>query len=66
MKHNFLYIMRAKRQKGQSLLEFVLLFAMVVLWGFILVREANLLLADYWKALVNVIVNDPSQNMDMR
>lgn len=58
--------MRAKRQKGQSLLEFVLLFAMVVLWGFILVREANLLLADYWKALVNVIVNDPSQNMDMR
>ena len=58
--------MRDKRQKGQSLLEFVLLFAMVVLWGFILVREANLLLADYWKALVNVIVNDPSQNMDMR
>lgn len=67
MKHNsFFLILRSKRQKGQSLLEFILLFAMVVLWGFLLVREANTMIADYWKVVVKIIVNDPTQNIELR
>lgn len=64
MKHffKFSYSLKKKKQKGQSLLEFVLLFVLIVVWGLLLIQESNKMIANYWESLITIIVNDSSQN----
>jgi len=49
-------------QDGQSLVEFILLLLVIVTLSFAFIRVANGNLANYWKAYVRLIVDDPSQN----
>lgn len=50
------------KQDGQSLVEFILLLLVIVTLSFGFIRVANGNLADYWRAYVRLIVDDPSQN----
>lgn len=55
----------AHKEAGQSLVEFVLLLLVIVTLSFGFIRVANGNLADYWKAYVRLIVDDPSQNANI-
>ncbi len=49
---------------GQTILEFVLLMAIISIVGFGLLRSVNTGLSKYWKAFVTLIVDDPSQKIE--
>lgn len=53
-------------EKGQSIVEFLFLFSLIVLWAFLILQEGNSVLAKYWESLVKIIVNDPSQQIEIK
>lgn len=57
---------KLKNQKGQSLVEFVLLLAivMVISMGFLKVINTNV--ADYWQAMAQMLVEDETQQLELR
>jgi len=49
-------------QDGQSLVEFILLLLVIVTLSFAFIRVSNGNLAEYWRAYVRLIVDDPNEN----
>lgn len=54
----FVHLMGKKKQKGQAIIEFVLLLAVLTLitYGFVYFMNRNL--AKYWEYSANLIIND--------
>lgn len=55
-----------KNQRGQSLLEFILLFAIIVSFSLIVVKGINGGLAEYWRDMAQIILQDPTQVLTLR
>ena len=55
-----------KNQRGQSLVEFVLLFLVTVTVSFALLAFVNNHVADVWKAMVTTIVGPTSESIEFR
>ena len=49
-------------QRGQSLIEFMLLLVAVATISFTFVKVVNNQIASRWASIVKIIVDDPSQN----
>ncbi len=50
----------SNNQQGQSLVEFILLFLVITIISTVFIRGLNTNLADYWVAIVNIIIDDPN------
>lgn len=67
IKGNTIYfIHNLKEESGQSLVEFVLLLSVIVLLSFGFLKVANTGLAEYWLKAATLILDDPSQKLQMR
>lgn len=55
-----------KSQRGQSLLEFILLFAVIVSLSLVVVKGINGNLAEYWREMAQIILQDPGQVLTLR
>lgn len=53
-------------EKGQSLVEFVLLLAVIMLISLLFLKLVNTNVAKYWRAMGTVLLEDPSQTIQMR
>lgn len=52
-------------QSGQTMVEFILLFLILVLISFSFIKILNFNLAKYWVALVTLIIDDPSVTINI-
>lgn len=55
-----------KNQKGQTLVEFVLLLAGIVIISFTFLSQVNTRIADRWQKMVEIVVDDESQQITVR
>jgi len=53
-------------QKGQSLVEFVLLLSVIMLISLLFLKLINTNIANYWQAMGTVLLEDPTQRIEMR
>lgn len=53
-------------QKGQSLVEFVLLLSVIMLISLLFLKLINTNIANYWQAMGTVLLEDPTQTIQMR
>lgn len=55
----------AKNQKGQSLIEFILLLLVLIIITFSMMRGFNSLIAERWKSLVQIIAAPTDTPIEM-
>tara|TARA_B100001971_G_scaffold213155_1_gene245645 strand:- start:245391 stop:245627 length:237 start_codon:yes stop_codon:yes gene_type:complete len=53
-------------QRGQSLVEFVLLLSVIMLTSLLFLKLVNTNVAKYWLAMGRVLAEDPSQTINLR
>ncbi len=53
-------------EKGQSLVEFVLLLTMVMIISLAFLKLVNGKVADYWLAMGNMLTEDPSIQLELK
>lgn len=55
-----------KDQSGQTLIEFVLLLAGIVIISLTFMSQVNGYIANRWEAMANIILDDPKQTIRIR
>ena len=53
-------------QSGQSLVEFILLMSGIVIISFTFMRVINGNIADRWQSMATMILDDPSQSLELK
>lgn len=53
-------------QQGQTLVEFVLLLASIVIISFGMMKIINNSIADRWEVMANIILDDPNQKLEVK
>lgn len=53
-------------QRGQSLVEFVLLLSVIMIISLLFLKLVNTNIAKYWQAMGTVLLEDPTQSIKMR
>lgn len=56
----------AKDQKGQTMVEFVLLLSGIVIISFSFMKILNGQVADRWERMANIILDDKNQTLRLR
>lgn len=52
-----------ENQSGQTLIEFILLLAVIVIISFTFTSGVNTAISQRWQALANIVLDDNNQNL---